>query len=216
MRDVNAPEKFDFTELVLRLKELPADERLDETRDELTRTRALVIRDATRKFQHQLYIGRVERLLRHLKGTDVTRELTPTEVQAYALLSAQPPLAAAAASVIAPPPMPAVPAPAPAEAPAPEPLPQGKDRRVSRRIQMRTRVRIRRDSDESAEVVEPVNVSKGGISFQSRRRIELYETVFVTMHYQTEVIEMETRSLIVRAAPIAGSSEISYGVKFLE
>src|SRR5713226_7606214 len=99
MRGVNAPDKFDkfdFTELVLRLKELPEDERLDEVRDELTRTRALVIRDSTRKFQHQLYTGRVERLMRHLKGTDVARELTPSEVQAYALLSAQPPLAAAA------------------------------------------------------------------------------------------------------------------------
>jgi hypothetical protein len=35
------------------------------------------------------------------------------------------------------------------------------------------------------------------------------------MHYQPESTEMETKSIIVRAAPMKNSTEFSYGLKFL-
>jgi hypothetical protein len=80
---------------------------------------------------------------------------------------------------------------------------------------MKTRVRIRRDSDNVSEILEPVNLSRGGVGFQSCKRFALHETVWVTMHYQPEATDMETKSIIVRAAPIAHSTEFSYGLKFL-
>ena len=80
---------------------------------------------------------------------------------------------------------------------------------------MKTRVRIRRDSDNVSEILEPVNLSRGGISFKSCKRFALHETVWVTMHYQPQSTEMETKSIIVRAAPMKNSTEFSYGLKFL-
>jgi hypothetical protein len=104
---------------------------------------------------------------------------------------------------------------APVRAPEPEPParsePSGAERRTSRRIQMKTKVRIR--YNKAMETVEPVNVSKGGISFESLRNYALHEIIFVTMHYQPETDQMETRSIIVRAAPKEEGT--SYGVKFL-
>lgn len=193
-----APEKFDFAEFVIGLKASPPENRRDKVQQECWRARDLTIRESGAKFQQQLYVGRLERLARHLKGIDVSRELTPSEVQAYALLLDTP---APAAPAVQPPPAPAA--------------PQGKDRRTSRRIAMKTRARVRRQSNQEGEVVEPVNVSKGGISFLSRKRFELHESVFVTMHYQPGAAEMETRSQIVRAAP-TDTGDFSYGVKFLE
>jgi len=127
--------------------------------------------------------------------------------------------------------------------------PSGAERRTSRRIQMKTRVRIRRDSDNASEVLEPVNVSRGGLGFESCRRFALHETLWVTMHYQPGsgdtqarsasrfagkskalaldaagkskalaldvAAEMETKSIIVRAAAMANNTDFSYGLKFL-
>jgi hypothetical protein len=80
---------------------------------------------------------------------------------------------------------------------------------------MKTRVRIRRESDNVSEILEPLNLSRGGVGFQSCKRFALHEIVWVIMHYRPESTDMETKSMIVRAAPIPHSTEFSYGLKFL-
>ena len=80
---------------------------------------------------------------------------------------------------------------------------------------MKTRVRIRREPGPTTEVLEPLDLSKGGISFQSPKRFALHEIIWVSMHYQPGFSTIAVRSQIVRAAPIPQSAEFSYGVKFL-
>ncbi len=212
-------EKFDFPKFVEDLREYSPEDRREKVNREHQRVKEMTIRESGQKFQQQLYVGRLERLGRHLKGIDVSRELTPSEVQAYSLLSGTPaaPAAVEEAPVAAPaPPPPPAPAPAKAAAPAAAPAAQGKERRTSRRIAMRTKIYVRRDGDKTGEVTEPVNVSKGGVSFVSRRKYGLHENVFVTMHYTPGGEGMGTKSLVVRAAKIAESPDFSYGIKFLE
>ena len=202
-------ETFDFAEFTFMLGGFPPGDRRSQVAAELERVRGLTVREARQKFQQQLFMGRLERLVRFLDGEDVSGELTPSEKNAYAGLTG--PMAAAAEA----PPEPA-PEPAPEAAPKPPPAaPQGKDRRQSRRIQMKTRVRIRRESDSKPEVLEPLDLSKGGISFQSPKRFAMREIIWVSLHYQPGVSTMAVRSQIVRAAPIPQSAEFSYGVKFL-
>lgn len=213
-----AEEHFDITQLIADLAGKPADFHRQLLAKELGRVRGLTVRDAARRFNQQMYLSRMERLMRYLNGEDVTQELTPSERSAYGLLgrgwaAAKPaaapvaePAAAPAAAKPAPPP------PARAPEPEPEPVePTGAERRTSRRIQMKTKIRVRYSN--AAEIVEPINVSKGGISFESLRSYALHEIIFVTMHYQPETDQMETRSIIVRAAP--KQDVTSYGVKFL-
>jgi hypothetical protein len=131
----------------------------------------------------------------------------------------------AAARPVPPPPVPAAPAPPSAPPPVASPqMPQaphaapelnGAERRTSRRIYIKTRARIRRASASSAEVVEPVNVSRGGICFRSRASYDLDEVIWVAMHFrEDEGDPLETPSRIVRVSPGADQGR-SYGVQFL-
>jgi len=87
------------------------------------------------------------------------------------------------------------------------------DRRSSKRISLKTRARIRRVA--SSEVVAPINVSRGGICFQSRSSYELDEVVWVAMHYRDEDKNpMETPSRVVRISRGDGGQPPSYGVSF--
>jgi hypothetical protein len=197
-------ESFDFAEFTFMLRGVPPGDRRNKVAAELERVSGLTVREARQKFQQQLFMSRLERLVRFLDGEDVSGELTPSEKTAYAALGGPKPAAQA----------PVAPSKgAPEAAPAAEP--QGKNRRQARRIQMKTRVRIRRDSDPMTEVLEPLDVSKGGVSFQSPRRFALHEIIWVSMHYKPGVSAMAVRSQIVRVAPIPQSVEFSYGAKFL-
>ncbi len=133
----------------------------------------------------------------------------------------------AAAAAAPPPPLPAEVATAPvapavaapaAQAAAPVPTPaavekSGAERRTSRRIYLKTRARVRRAG--SSEVVEPVNVSRGGICFESRASYELDEVIWVSMHYRDgDKSPLETTSRIVRVSRAAGDKPTNYGVSF--
>lgn len=207
-----AEEHFDITQLIAELAEKPADFHRQLLSKELGRVRGMTVRDAGRRFKQQMYISRMERLMRYLNGENVTQELTPSERSAYGLLGRGWATAASAAAVEAPAPAPARRAPEPEPEPEPEPAAKtGAERRTSRRIQMKTKIRVR--YGKAMELIEPINVSKGGVGFESDRTYPLHEIVFVTMHYQPGTDQMETRSIIVRAAP---KEEVtSYGVKFL-
>lgn len=230
-------EQFDFVGFGASLRGVPRHDQRERVHEELGRVRNMPVREPSWKFKQHIYLRRLERLGRHLAGEDVSLELTPTEIEAYTLLSSPPEPAArpaqagaghepaAAAGVHAPPVVGAATAAAgaakapTAAAPAPEPPRPGADeRRRSRRIQMRTRARIRRESDGGSEVLEPVNVSRGGLAFCSSHVYALHEKIFVNMHFQPNQPEsdaIESHGLIVRAAPVAGSPLYSYGVKFI-
>ncbi len=93
-----------------------------------------------------------------------------------------------------------------------------KEHRRYRRMAMKTRVRIRRESGSEMEVLEPVNVSQGGIGFESTRQYDPREVVWVKMPYDPSLPDsggIETRSLIVRAVPLPGWNAFSCGVQFL-
>jgi len=218
------PEHFDFVAFGESLRGLPRQEQRDRVQAEMVRMHGMVVREPSLKFKQQIYLRRVERLSRFMAGEEVAMELTPTEIEAYALIAtplAEGPRAAAAAGAhhnaapSAPIAAPAAPAAAPA---AGEAAAEGAERRKARRIQMRTRARIRRESDGSAEVLEPVNVSRGGIGFRSSRLYAMHEKITVNMHYQPEQPEtnmIHTRGMIVRAVAETGTQLYSYGVKFL-
>ncbi len=84
-------------------------------------------------------------------------------------------------------------------APSAEPEVPRSERRTARRIFVRTQARIRRPS--SSEVVAPVDVSRGGICFESRASYELDEVVWVAMHFREDAEHLETPSRIVRVSP---------------
>jgi len=137
--------------------------------------------------------------------------------------AAPPPVAAPRPPVAAPPPPVAAPPPAAAAAPVPVPQPVAApaaevpppiswaDRRGSRRISLRTRARIRRAA--SSEIVAPINVSRGGICFESRAACELDEVIWVAMHFREGEQPMETPSRIVRITRMEGAG-YNYGVSF--
>ena len=123
---------------------------------------------------------------------------------------------AAPAPVAAPPPpaaAPPPPVPQPEAAPAAEVAPpiSWADRRGSRRIQLRTRARVRRAA--SSEIVAPINVSRGGICFESRAAYELDEVIWVAMHFREGEQPMETPSRIVRITRME-TAGYNYGVSF--
>jgi hypothetical protein len=251
---------FDLNAFAQTLAGFPVAERAGRVEAEVQRVRAMTVRDAARRFDGQMYVQHLERLGRALSGHDVGGELTPSERPVHALLlGCAPQAVAAAAALESSAPSTATPPPAPSRQSTPPDSPaapamavaavettsveaaselSGAERRTSRRIQMKTRVRIRRDSDNVCEVLEPVNVSRGGLGFQSCKRFALHETVWATMHYQPgsdgipaksasrlagrskalaldAAAEIETKSIIVRAAAMANSIEFSYGLKFL-
>ncbi len=217
-------DSFDLDAFAEALAKFPAEERASRVDKEVQRVRALTVRDAGKRFNQQMHVTRLERLGRALSGHDVGGELTKSERASHALLLGAPQAVESAPKAATP--QAATPKAAKSQAAAPKaatppasdeaPEPSGAERRVSRRIQMKTRFRIRRDSDSVADVLEPLNVSRGGVGFQSSKRFTLHETVWVTMHYQPgSAGEMETKSIIVRAAPLSNGSDVSYGVKFL-
>jgi hypothetical protein len=85
------------------------------------------------------------------------------------------------------------------------------EKRGSRRIQMKTRARIRRP-DNRSEIVAPVNVSRGGIAFETAQQYALDELVQVALHYREGEEALETHGSIVRVTPRGQTSEC--GVKF--
>jgi hypothetical protein len=145
---------------------------------------------------------------------------------------ASPPTHAAPVPVAAPPPSaPAPPAPAaapppPPPAPEPEPAPpepppvaepvkpaeiNWAERRSSRRIHMKTRARVRRP-DNRSEIVAPLNVSRGGIAFESVQKYSLDDRIQVALHYREGEQALETLGSIVRVSSRGQTAE--YGVKF--
>ena len=211
---MDGQEKFAFSTFVPSLRGLSQEDQRTRVREEVKRISELVVREPSRIFQQQLYLQRLKRLSRFLTGEEVASELTPSEAQAYTLLTDS---ASQSARTAAPVAAPSAPVPRAEEGVDPA-LEGGKEHRRSRRIGMKTRVRIRRESGSETEVLEPVNVSRGGVSFESTRQYDLHEIVWVQMHYDPNLPDgggMETRSLIVRAVPLPRWDAFSYGVKFL-
>ncbi|GEM_PF-5182851 len=122
-----------------------------------------------------------------------------------AAAAAPPPPDGAPEVIFTPPPPP----PVPEEVAAP-PI-NWAEKRGSRRIQMKTRARVRR-TNNSSEIVAPLNVSRGGIAFESRQEYALDEMIQVAMHYREGEQPLETLGSIVRVTPNASAKE--YGVKF--
>jgi len=166
------------------------------------------------------------RLMRHcpqcMESTEWRVEGEPVAAPVKVEAAPPPPVAAPSPPVVAPPPP--VVAPPPVAAPPP-PVPQPEtapaaevpapiswaDRRGSRRISLRTRARIRRAA--SSEIVAPINVSRGGICFESRAAYELDEVIWVAMHFREGEQPMETPSRIVRITRVEGAG-YNYGVSF--
>ena len=74
------------------------------------------------------------------------------------------------------------------------------DRRTTRRIRVRTRARIRRP--DLVEILEPINVSRRGLCFESDYSYELNSMVWVALHYQEDMPDLlETPSRVVRIIP---------------
>ena len=212
-----AEEPFDFAAFALGIQAVSPEDRQARVKDEMARVNSLVVRDPSKRFEQHLYLKRLQRLSRFLAGEDVTGELTPSEARSYALLSGAPPPVEAQLAV---PEEPAPPPPAPAPAPVvtePKKEPEGKERRVARRIAMKTKVRVRRDNVDDFEIVEPLNVSRGGVGFESVNEYQLDEIIWVIVHYEEEKPDseqIETRSTIVRVVPLKKWDAFSYGVQF--
>lgn len=81
---------FDFPGLLSTLKHLGSGDQRARIEEEVRRVRELVIRDSSVRFQQQMYLRRLERLLHYFEGHNVTSELTPSEKRAYALLADTP------------------------------------------------------------------------------------------------------------------------------
>jgi len=62
------------------------------------------------------------------------------------------------------------------------------------------------------EVIAPLNVSKGGVGFESRLSYSLDEVVFVALHYREGGEALETPGTIVRVSQRSGAFE--YGVRY--
>jgi hypothetical protein len=87
------------------------------------------------------------------------------------------------------------------------------DRRSSRRVHVKTRARIRHP--RSSEVIQPVDVSRKGLCFESDTLYELNSRVWVALHYRHDDVDlMETPSRIVRVSVSGSGNAHSYGVKF--
>jgi hypothetical protein len=128
--------------------------------------------------------------------------LRPAAAPAPAPPQPPPPIAA---------PEPPPPLPAPAAAPPAAPAINWAEKRAARRIQMKTRARVRR-VDGKVEIVAPLNVSRGGIAFESPLEYALDERIRVAMHYREGEDALETTGAIVRVSPRSATQE--YGVKF--
>lgn len=88
----------------------------------------------------------------------------------------------------------------------------GIERRKGKRVPVKVRARIRRPGSE--EVVEAINVSRGGICFLSQKSYGLSDVVWVAMHYTEGAQVFETPSRIVRLTPGKGGKPNAYGLRF--
>lgn len=202
-----AEEQFDFAAFAEGIQALSPADRQARVKDELARVHSLVVRDPSKRFEQQLYAKRLQRLSRFLGGENVLSELTPSEARTYALMGGA-----------APPPEPAPPVPV-SEKPKEKEEEGGKERRIARRIAMKTKVRVRRDNADEFEIVEPLNVSRGGVGFESIHEYQLDEIIWVIVHYEPDKPDseqIETRSTIVRVVPLKKWDAFSYGVQFLQ
>ncbi len=86
------------------------------------------------------------------------------------------------------------------------------DHRASRRVQMNTRVRIRRAATGEAEVVTPLNVSRGGFAFEGRLPYQPLELIYVALHHRTDSDLLETPGRIARISQ--SGDKRAYGVEF--
>ena len=87
------------------------------------------------------------------------------------------------------------------------------DRRTTRRLHVRTRARIRRP--DLVEILEPINVSRRGLCFESDYSYELNSMVWVALHYQEDMPDLlETPSRVVRIIPRENGAPVRYGVHF--
>lgn len=91
------------------------------------------------------------------------------------------------------------------------------DNRRGRRIQLRTLIRVRRESGTQAEVLQPVDVSRGGVSFQSVQEYKVSEVVYIALHYNPKQPNdaLETGARIVRIERLPQWEAFEYGVQFL-
>jgi hypothetical protein len=122
-----------------------------------------------------------------------------------------PPVPVAAPPPPAPEPEPVQPEPPPVVEPIKPPEINWAERRSSRRIQMKTRARVRRP-DNRSEIVAPLNVSRGGIAFESAQQYLLDDRIQVALHYREGEQPLETLGSIVRVSSRGQMAE--YGVKF--
>lgn len=85
------------------------------------------------------------------------------------------------------------------------------------RVSVRTMLRVRRLSAAEAEVVQPVDVSRTGIGFESVREYEPQEKVLVTLHYDPARPEssIETPAEVVRVEPLDRWDAYGYGLRFV-
>ena len=153
---MDGQEKFDLSTFAPNLRGLSQEDQQDRVQEEVKRVSKLVVREPSRIFRQQLYLQHLKRLSRFLTGKDVARELTPSEARAYRLLTD---IASQPARIAAPVPAPSAPV-LTAKERVDAKLGGRKEHRRSRRIGMKTRVRIRRESGPEPEVLEPVNVSR--------------------------------------------------------
>lgn len=91
-----------------------------------------------------------------------------------------------------------------------------KESRRGRRVQLRTLIRVRRESESQAEVLQPVDVSRGGLSFQSVREYRLGEVLHIALHYDPRQPDaaLETASCVVRIERLPQWEAFEYGVQF--
>ena len=87
------------------------------------------------------------------------------------------------------------------------------ERRTTRRLHVRTRARIRRP--DLVEILEPINVSRRGLCFESDYSYELNSMVWVALQYQEDMPDLlETPSRVVRIIPRENGVPVRYGVHF--
>ncbi len=215
-------ETFDFLVFAQSIRDLAGDAQLQRLGEEMNRIQNLVVGEPSWKFRQQIYAKRLGRLARFMRGEEIAAELTPPEAEVYSALALKrperpfavpvEPLATAAA---APPPTSTLrPSQRAAAANAGK---KGAERRRNARIKMSTRARVRRENGEGFEVLEPGNVSKGGISFRSAQSYKFEERILVTMHYragQPESAGMERVGVVVRITPET-SGLVDYGIEFI-
>lgn len=79
--------EFDLPGFAARLSGLPALDRSELVRAEMKRVDELTMRESNDRFQQQMYLRRLQRLLNFLGSQNLPSDLTPSEKRAYSLLA---------------------------------------------------------------------------------------------------------------------------------